>query len=119
MRFFLATLSAGLILAACAGQGKAQQPNYYNIKPGPAVGVAHGYNGTFPGYTSLRPRSYITGPYQSPFTPYYRVGQFPGPMPYPRYTTFVPNQQTAPIYYYDGATNTYYYGRGYFLAPLR
>ncbi len=125
MRVFLAILIAALALAAWTGPGNAQQPNYYNINqasPGTYVQIYVNPNGYvqpyvnpnmtsngLPAFPSLRPATMINnGRYISPFSPYIQVRP---------YSAFMGPDQPAPMFYWDPATNTYRYGRGYY-TPL-
>jgi hypothetical protein len=112
MRILLASVLATLALVFSSANATAQvrvQDNgngtrtYYWIYPQNPTYLPQNPNPP----ASLAPRSYRYGTYVSPFTPFYYAQ--PGAQPYSRYT--------APLWYYNGPTNTYYYGRGYYLGP--
>ena len=130
MRAYLTGLIAALALFAWTSEGRAQQPNYYNIPyQGPPVTYVQPYYYSYPynpnGYVkpyvnpnmtsnglpafpSLRPGTFIRVPYVSPFSPYIQVAP---------YSAFTGPNQPAPAFYWDPSTNTYRYGRGYY-TPL-
>lgn len=124
MRAVLTGLIAALALCASINEGLAQQPNYYNIPLGPPPGYVQPYgnpngyvkpyvnpnttsNG-LPAFPSLRPGTFIQGPYVSPLGPYIQVRP---------YSAFMGPDQPAPMFYWDPSANTYRFGRGYY-TPL-
>jgi hypothetical protein len=129
MRALFTVSIAALALFACTTEGLAQQPNYYNIplQGAPPTYVQPYYyyyvnpnmyvkpyvnpnttsNG-LPAFPSLRPGTFIQGPYISPFSSYIQVRP---------YSPFMGPDQPAPAFYWDPSTNTYRYGRGYY-TPL-